>query len=91
MSKEIIGDACAFIKGVNGEKSRYPRIGIAVRDGDRISIKLDTLPIDKMWEGWINIFPKGANTSGLSNNNLRANVPRPSKAYPDPDEDDIPF
>lgn len=61
MSKEILGDACAYIAPtVRGGKARYHKIGIAMRDsdGDRISLKLDTLPLPGSgWEGWINIFP----------------------------------
>lgn len=98
MTKEILGDACAFIKGINGQPNRYPRIGIAMKDGDRISVKLDSIPIDKAWEGWINIFPRDANTSGLTNNNPRATASaaqldalRKRHNIPEFDDDDIPF
>ena len=85
MTKEIIGDACAFIKGVAGAKNRYPRIGIAMREGDRISIKLDTLPIDKAWDGWINIFPREPTPAPLQSTSPYA--PR----NPDFLDDEIPF
>ena len=58
MSKENIGDACAYFPAATkGEKSRYVRIGSAFRDGDRISVKIDSLPLGD-WGGWINIFPR---------------------------------
>ena len=58
MAKKILGDACAFIPAAPGGKNRYMKIGIALTDGDRISLKLDTLPIPGAgWEGWVNIFP----------------------------------
>lgn len=54
MAKKILGDACAFIPGVAGGKNRYMKIGIAMTDGDRISLKLDTLPIPGAgWKGWV--------------------------------------
>lgn len=58
MAKKILGDACAYIPAAPGGKNRYMKIGIALTDGDRISLKLDTLPIPGTgWEGWVNIFP----------------------------------
>lgn len=61
MAKEIMGDACAFIPGKNGDKNRYFRIGTALRDGDRVSLKIDTIPLPQSgWDGWVNIFPKEA-------------------------------
>jgi len=59
MAKEIIGDACAYIPGVNGVKNRYFKIGTGMRDGDRISVKIDTIPLPGLgWDGWVNIFPR---------------------------------
>ncbi|HAN92592.1 MAG TPA: hypothetical protein DCQ33_11010 [Nitrospira sp.] len=82
MAKKILGDACAFIPGVAGNKNRYMKIGIAMTDGDRISLKLDTLPLPGTgWEGWVNIFP---------NSNDMTNKPVPRFAGP-VYEDDIPF
>ena len=93
MAKKILGDACAFIPGVAGGKNRYMKIGIAMTDGDRISLKLDTLPLPGTgWEGWVNIFPSSNDTS---------NKPVPAFAGPldTPragtrrvvEDDDIPF
>ena len=62
MSKEFIGDACAYIPAADrSSKTQYPRIGVAFCDTEdgRISIKLDTLPLPGAnWSGWINIFPR---------------------------------
>lgn len=63
MSKEILGDACAYIAPLRrNDKARYLKIGLALRDGDRISLKIDTLPLPESgWEGWINVFPRREN------------------------------
>lgn len=93
MAKEIIGDACAFIPGFNGAKNRYMKIGMALRDGDRISVKVDTLPLPNSgWEGWINIFPnkeQPVSTPG-SMATVRPFVKPGGSGFDDMD-DDIPF
>ena len=91
MSKEILGDACAFIRGINGDKNRYPRIGIAMKDGERISIKLDTIPIDKTWEGWINIFPRDEAQRPLQSTRPSSPTRYPNVPSTDFPDDDIPF
>lgn len=69
--KELIGDVCACVPDTtrNG-KTRYYRVGAAFRSlesggtADRISIKIDTLPIGQAnWNGWLNIFPRRANSA----------------------------
>jgi hypothetical protein len=85
MSKEFLGDACAYLAPEKaGEKAKYPRIGAAFRDGERISVKIDSLPLASSgWQGWINIFPRE-----LSSNNPREK----SKGVASLDfDDDIPF
>lgn len=91
MSKDFIGDLCAFIpKRPGQDKPSYPRVGSAFKDsGDgRISLKIDTMPITGGgWEGWLNIFPrdKGERTGTIP-------PTRPSKGLPFADmDDDIPF
>jgi len=62
MSKTFIGDVCGHCpgKGADG-KAAYPRMGSAFKDGDRISIKIDTIPLPSTgWSGWVNIFPRTA-------------------------------
>lgn len=88
MAKEIIGDACAFIAGVAGAKNRYLRIGTGMRDGDRISVKIDTLPVPGSgWEGWINIFPR----DNVTRSKRSTGVQVPDDNFPPYTEDDIPF
>jgi len=79
-AKVFFGDVCAYVPGPRLEKANYHRIGAAFRDGDRISIKIDTFPIPQSgWQGWCNIFP-------------RASGSRPPADEPPPlPESDIPF
>jgi hypothetical protein len=85
MAKQVIGDACAYIPSVGGSKTRYLKIGLAMKDGDKLSIKIDTLPLSGTgWEGWINVFPQ------TSRSNDTSKLPVPKFAGPDFD-DDIPF
>lgn len=59
MAKKILGDACAYIPAAPGGKNKYIKIGIAMTDGDRISLKIDCFPLQGQgWEGWINVFPQ---------------------------------
>jgi len=85
MSRTILGDACAFIPGKNGEKNRYLKLGLAMKDDSgRLSLKLDTLPLPGSdWEGWINVFEREP-----------AAIPvrtAPPRYAPDDLDDDIPF
>ena len=89
MTREIIGDACAFIKQAPPSMHSYVKIGVAMKDeAGRISLKLDSLPFDPKWEGWINIFPRD-----LPSNNPRADYtsPAPARSFSDFDYDDHPF
>lgn len=58
MSLTKIGDACAHFPPMEpGGKGTYVKIGTAFRDGDRISFKIDTLPLNMhRWSGWVNVF-----------------------------------
>jgi hypothetical protein len=79
MAKELLGDACACVK--QGAKNSYIKMGVAFKDGERISIKIDALPLPSAeWEGWINIFPRKAATPATN-----------TKAPSNWDDDDIPF
>lgn len=56
MARQVIGDAYAYIPNAGG-KATYRKIGTAFREGERISVKIDTLPLPgSSWEGWVNIF-----------------------------------
>ena len=81
MSKERIGDACAFIPGVDGSQSKYIKIGVAFRDTtyNTVSVMIDTIPLDKGWTGWVNIFQD------------EGRKPRSHSAPTHQSDDDIPF
>jgi len=87
MSKKFLGDACAYIPGVNGEKNKYLRIGSALQDGDgRLSIKIDTLPNSGSgWGGWINVFPR------VEKDPKKAARQKEVDKFIDDNQDDIPF
>ena len=98
MSKQRIGDACAYIPGLDGGKAQYRRIGTAFAedDGSRISIKIDTLPINNSgWTGWVNIFPdehkkkEDVNKEQAKQNASKSSARRRADFYDM--EDDIPF
>lgn len=56
MPKIKLGDLMADLgPKASGEGRNYAKIGCAYQDGDRISIKIDTMPIGQ-WAGWANVF-----------------------------------
>ena len=61
MSKDFIGDLCAYIPKQPGQnKASYHRVGSAFTDSEnkQISLKIDTMPIQGSgWGGWLNVFP----------------------------------
>lgn len=95
MAKEILGDACAYIPGPRqGDKARYYKIGLAMQDGDRISLKLDTLPLPGTgWGGWINIFPQERRPVDSRDRAVGNSLPgkSPGASGFDDFNDDIPF
>lgn len=95
MARILLGDLCAYIpSSKQGEKAQYLRIGVVFQDTDadkRISIKLDSLPIDKNWAGWCNVF---ARRSKSAEENAEEFAPKPMKtksANSIDSDDDIPF
>lgn len=93
MSKEILGDACAYIApAIRGGKARHLKLGTAMQDGDRLSLKLDTLPLPGSgWEGWINIFPPRDRLDSRGSSPPASKPRSPSPSGFDDMEDDIPF
>ena len=89
MAKELMGNACAYIKNPGMTKAKYLPIGKWFQDNDtgRISIVFDALPLPhQSWSGWVNLFE---NDNGFSQNSPK---PRAStQASPVDLEDDIPF
>ena len=64
MSKQFLGDLCAYIKRPTDDKAQYPRIGTVFTDErGQISVKIDTMPLDPAWTGWCNVFPRQANAA----------------------------
>jgi hypothetical protein len=38
------------------EKTRWLTIGGLIKDGDKVKIKLDAIPVSAEWDGWIQAF-----------------------------------
>lgn len=89
MAKHIVGYVSAYIRK-EGLKTQYPRIGTLFQDdGDgRFSMKLDSIPVDKAWEGWCNVFPPYAKKTEKENADEFAAPP--TETSPD-SEGDVPF
>ena len=87
MSKDFIGDLCAYIPKRQGQpKPSYHRVGSAFRDSttQQISLKIDTMPIAGCgWEGWLNVYPR-------KEEGAQAKPSTSMKQFMD-DDDDIPF
>lgn len=84
MPKVLVGDLCADLgPKSNGQGRNYTKIGSVYQDGDRLSVKIDTLPLPG-WGGWANVFPKGRT------HNESAGRP-PDNHVGQFDESDIPF
>jgi len=45
------------IQGRHGNKTVWDRVGVLVINGDKISIRLDTIPAGP-WDGWLKAFPR---------------------------------
>lgn len=64
MSKTNVGEVSAYFPASGPNKSYYRKIGNLFREVDsegaeRLSIKLDMMPVGAKWEGWCNVFPPG--------------------------------
>jgi len=94
-SKQLTGDACAYIKGENGEKNRYLKMGTAIlRLDNSLSLKLDTMPLaNSGWQGWINVFWKDEQGQNVPRSTSSIIPIRPPSRSPGPSDfdDDIPF
>ena len=62
------------------EKTRWLTIGGLLRDGDKIKIKLDTIPVGE-FNGWVEVFPVEENP----------NYGAPQSNAGEPFDDDIGF
>lgn len=43
--------------GRNGTRTAWDRVGVLIQEGERISIRLDSVPVGE-WDGWLKAFPK---------------------------------
>ena len=80
----------AHIPGAGeGGKARYVTLGtLFTRDDGSPAIKLDTLPADGRWQGWVNAFPwEGRDDKPEKSKPKTA----PLKDRPDIPDDDVPF
>ncbi len=64
MTKQYTVSYPRIITGNNGEeKTVWPRVGMAFTNKDHIAVKLDSLPIDKDWDGKLFLYPTKAEKS----------------------------
>lgn len=79
MPLDRLGLVKAHIPNTTGGELKYITVGAAWRDSNtgRIAIKLNAMPLDKRWAGWLNIFEQ-------DKDEVR-------KEPPPGGEDDIPF
>ncbi len=45
-------------RGENNGKAQWVRVGILLSKGDKLSVKLDLLPVSKDWDGWLVVSEK---------------------------------
>ena len=62
------------------EKTRWLTIGGLLRDGDKLKIKLDTIPVGE-FDGWVQVFAVEENPS----------YGAPQATASEPFNDDVPF
>lgn len=69
----------------NGEtKTRWVQIGTLLKgDGDKLSIKLDCMPVGNEWNGWVQCFKM--DDEKAKGNSRKADNPKPGF------DDDIPW
>lgn len=88
MSLKKIGIVKAHIPGVQkGQGLKYVPVGVAFKDDERdgrIAIKLNAMPLDKRWDGWLNVFDEEYPAQAQKDGD---NPPLDD----DPYSDDIPF
>ncbi len=82
------------VEGV--EKTRWLTVGGLIKDGDKVKIKLDAMPVSAEWDGWIQAFEvedkPQANGGGAYKPSHRS-APPPPDYEPRPGDlnDDLPF
>ncbi len=81
----------------NETKTAWDQHGVLIVDGDKISIRLQSLPLGE-WNGWLNVFPReekdnnNERRGGSSSEEHRRASGRGAAPAKQPDfDDDIPF
>jgi len=82
-------------------KTYWDRHGVLVVDGDKISLKLESLPLADDWNGWFNVFEKDDQHQGQQQGQQQARGngngagqgrrPPPTHAPAARYDDDVPF
>lgn len=77
-----------YVDGNGDEKTRWLTIGTLLKgDGDKLSIKLDSIPLGNEWNGWVQCFKmEDEHAQPRGRGNGRKTVP--ANELPD---DDIPW
>jgi hypothetical protein len=73
------------IEGRQGKKTVWDRVGMLLIDGDKISLRLDTIPAGQ-WDGWLKAFPRDDERRPAN-----GAPPAPRGGAFDEFEDDVPF
>ncbi len=50
-------------EGRNGTQTAWDRVGVLIQDGDRFSLRLDSVPVGN-WDGWLKAFPREERPDG---------------------------
>jgi len=99
---DVVATLGEYTDKTTGEKKkRYTNVGKAFTDEDgRLSIKLDTIPVDPNWSGWLSLYPADRDKGGGQRSQAPEQQPqrftqsRPAAQAPpsagDGDEDSIP-
>jgi hypothetical protein len=78
-------------EGRNGTQTTWDRVGILIQDGERISLRLDTMPIGN-WDGWLRAFPREQEQPGQQRQAMNGQPhPATRPAAPADFDDELPF
>lgn len=69
-----------------GSKTFWDRVGVLVIDEDRISARMDSIPVGN-WDGWLMAFPRNEQDEDPPSTKKKSNA----RAFDQIDENDMPF
>lgn len=85
---EVVATIGKYTDASGEEKKRYINIGSAFTDDQgRVSLKLDAVPVNPEWTGWLSLYPVKSDRPAQQQSKPK---PAPAAANGDADED-IPF